>query len=106
LKGLVPIDFTLFVCTIIHMNITFDPAKDATNITKHGVSLADAVGFEWDEAITWPDLRHEYGENRMAGIGYIGNRLFYVVFVDRDENRRIISLRKANQREVNRYAQT
>lgn len=42
----------------------------------------------------------------MAGIGYIVNRLFYMVFVDRDENRRIISLRKANQREVNRYAQT
>lgn len=88
------------------MNITFDPSKDAKNTAKHGVSLANAVEFEWNEAVTWPDQRHEYGEHRMAGLGYIGNRLFYVVFVDREEERRIISLRKANQREVKRYAQT
>lgn len=37
------------------------------------------------------------------GIGYIGLRLY---FVDRAEGRRIISLRKANPREVNRYAET
>ena len=43
---------------------------------------------------------------RMIGIGYIGDRLFNVVFVERGEERRIISLRKANQREVKRYAKT
>ena len=96
----------VIVHTIIHVNITFDPAKDAKNTAKHGVSLVDAVGFEWDEAVTWPDQRHEYGEHRMAGLGYIGSHLFYVVFVDRGEERRIISLRKANQREVKRYAKT
>lgn len=88
------------------MKITFDPAKNAKNLSKHGVSLGDAVGFEWNNAITWPDLRFDYGESRMAGIGYIGNRLYYVVFVDRNKDRRIISLRRANLREVNRYAQT
>ena len=89
------------------MEITFDPAKNAKNIEKHdGVSLAEAMGFEWDEAVTWPDQRREYGEDRIVGLGYIGNRLFNVVFVERGEERRIISLRKANQREVKRYAQT
>lgn len=88
------------------MEVTFDPRKDASNIEKHGISLADASGFEWDEAVSWLDQRHGYGEPRMIGIGYIGNRLFNVVFVDRGEERRIISLRKANQREVKRYAQT
>lgn len=88
------------------MDITFDPTKDASNIEKHGVSLAVASGFEWDEAVTWPDQRHEYGEFRIIGLGYIGNRLFIVVFVDRGEDRRIISLRKANPKEVKRYAQT
>jgi uncharacterized protein len=88
------------------MVVTFDPAKDASNVKKHGVSLVDASGFEWDEAVTWPDQRHDYGENRMIGLGYIGDRLFNVVFVDRGEEYRIISLRKANQREVKRYAQT
>jgi uncharacterized protein (DUF4415 family) len=42
----------------------------------------------------------------MAALGYIGDRLFYVVFVVRGEARRFISLRKANQREVKRYAET
>lgn len=88
------------------MEISFDPTKDAGNIEKHGVSLAEASGFEWDEAIIWADQRHEYGENRMIGLGYIGDRLFNVVFVDRGAVYRIISLRKANQREVKRYAQT
>ena len=41
----------------------------------------------------------------MAAIGYIGLRLYYVAFVDRADGRRIISLRKANQREVKRYAE-
>ncbi len=94
------------VNTISGMEITYDPAKDKINITKHGVSLGSAAEFEWDEAVIWPDQRHEYGECREIGIGYIGNRLFNIVFVNRDAERRIISLRKANPREVKRYAQT
>ncbi|MDD2892482.1 MAG: BrnT family toxin [Halothiobacillaceae bacterium] len=86
------------------MKTTFDPSKDATNIAKHAVSLALAVDMEWDTALIWPDERRDYGEPRMSGIGYIGLRLFFVAFVDRHDERRIISLRKANPREVNRYA--
>ena len=88
------------------MEITFDPDKNVKNIEKHGVSLADAEAFEWDSAAIWPDFRKVYGEDRMIGLGYIGMRLFYVVFVDRDGIRRIISLRKTNLREVKRYAKT
>ena len=44
------------------MNVTFDPAKDAANLAKHGFSLLDAVGFEWEAAVVWPDKRREYGE--------------------------------------------
>lgn len=65
------------------MGITFDPSKDASNIEKHRVSLAEASGFEWNEAVSWLDQRHGYGERRMIAIGYIGDRLFNVVFVDR-----------------------
>jgi len=88
------------------MIIQFDPAKDAKNTDKQGVSLGAVEGFEWEQAVTWPDQRRDYGEDRIAGLGYIGDRLFYVVFVARGEERRIISLRKANQREVKRYAET
>ena len=41
----------------------------------------------------------------MCAIAYIGDRLYYVVYVDRDQSRRVISLRKANLREIKRYAE-
>ena len=88
------------------MNITYDPSKDAANLAKHGVSLALALQLESDAAVTWPDARRVYGESRQCGIGYIGLRLFFVAFVDRADGRRVISLRKANPREMKRYAET
>ena len=88
------------------VHITFDPTKDALNVSKHGVSLRQAADLEWDSAVVWIDARRDYGEPRECGIGYIGLRLFYVVFVDRGSERRVISLRKANLREVKRYAET
>ena len=90
------------------MHVTFDPAKDAANLAKHGISLNEAVGFEWGTAVVWPDTRRDYGEPRMVALGYIGLRIMALVFVDRPPDkpteRRIISLGKANTREVNRYA--
>ena len=49
------------------------------------------------------DDRFEYGEARTLAFGLIGGRLFVCVFADRDSERRVISLRKANSREVRRY---
>jgi len=88
------------------LKIVFDPSKNTINIHQHQIALKAAIDFDWDNSITWPDQRHNYGENRIAGLGYIGDRLFYIVFVDRGDQRRIISLRKANLREVKRYAKT
>lgn len=92
------------------MHVTFDPAKEAANLKKHGVSLLDAVDFEWETAVVWPDQRRDYGEPRMVALGYIGLRIMAVVYVDRPSEqpteRRIISVRKANRREVHRYAET
>jgi len=86
------------------MNILFDPAKEAANLAKHGVSLALASEMEWDTAVVWPDVRRDYGEPRQCAIAYIGLRLFFVAFVERTDVKRIISLRKANPREVKFYA--
>lgn len=86
-----------------HHEVTFDPAKDVFNTAKHGVSLTVACELEWDTALVWPDDRKDYGECRMAGLALRGTRVFCVVFTDRGEERRIISLRKANAREVRRY---
>ena len=49
------------------------------------------------------DDRFDYGEARTLAFGRIGGRLFVCVFADRDAERRVISLRKANSREVRRY---
>ena len=85
----------LFVHTINVADIAFDPAKDKANIGKHGVPLTAAAAIEWDGALSWKDERQAYGEERMCAIAYIGDRLYYVVYVDRDQTRRVISLRKA-----------
>lgn len=85
------------------MKIAFDPVKDADNQAKHGVSLALAVELEWDTLWAGQDVRHAYGEVRMIGYALISTRLYCVVFTERGEERRIISLRKANPREVRCY---
>jgi uncharacterized DUF497 family protein len=87
--------------------ITFDPAKDSSNQSKHGLSLALAEGLEWDTLECKPDTRRDYGELRQLGYAIAGDRLYCVVFVNRPADapteRRIISLRKANSREVKSY---
>jgi uncharacterized DUF497 family protein len=89
------------------LRILFDPEKDKLNQNKHGgLSLADAAKLEWENALYIQDQRHDYGEKRVIALAYLGNRLLVVVFVDRGDERRVISLRKANYREVNRYAKT
>ncbi|MDD5336570.1 MAG: BrnT family toxin [Rhodoferax sp.] len=86
------------------MRIEFDPTKDRTNTAKHGVSLALASQLEWDGALVWADSRKSYGETRQSALGLIGERVYFVAFVDRGTVRRVISLRKANDREVMHYA--
>ncbi len=86
------------------MQITFDQAKDALNKTKHGLSLSEATKLEWDDALIWQDTRRDYGEARMVALGVIGARLYCVVYVDRNDARRVISLRKANYKEAMDYA--
>lgn len=85
------------------MKFVFDPGKDATNLGKHGLSLAAATELSWDAALVWLDDRADYGEVRMVALAPIGDILFVVAFVDRGSTRRIISLRRANRREVSHY---
>jgi len=87
------------------MRIEFDPTKDATNRAKHGVSLALASELDWEAALVWIDDRFEYGELRVIALAPQSEILYYVAFVERGEVRRIISLRRANQREVKHYVQ-
>ena len=88
------------------MRIEFDPGKDAANQLKHGVSLALAAELDWEAALVWVDDRFDYAELRMIALAPKTETLYYVAFVDRGETRRIISLRRANRREVKHYAES
>ncbi|MBF0427203.1 MAG: BrnT family toxin [Magnetococcales bacterium] len=85
------------------MRIVYAPTKDATNQEKHGISLAEAAHLDWDKILVWEDNRRDYGEVRQVALAVLGERVYVVVFVERTDGRRIISLRKANAREVIRY---
>ena len=87
------------------MDFEFDQDKDAINEAKHGVSLSKALRLDWSTVMAGPDQREDYGEARMIGYGLIGTRLYCLVYVLRANKCRVISLRKANRREVIRYAE-
>ena len=88
------------------MQIEFDPAKDGSNQEKHGLSLALAAQLDWDASLVWVYDRYGYGELRMIALAPDTGILYYVAFVDRGEARRIISLRRANRREVKHYVKS
>jgi len=88
------------------VRVEFDPAKDAVNQAKHGLSLSLAEELDWDAALVWVDDRYEYGELRMIALAPKTQALYYVAFVERGEARRIVSLRRANRREVKRYVES
>lgn len=68
------------------MNFDWDEEKNEANILKHGI-----------------DNRRDYGEIRKISIGPINSHICVVVYTDREDNIRIISARRANQRERRRY---
>ena len=62
--------------------------------------------LDWEAALVWVDSRSEYDELRMIALARKTEILYYVAFVDRGEVRRVISLRRANRREVKHYVQS
>jgi uncharacterized DUF497 family protein len=87
------------------VDISFDPAKNARNIARHGISMECALDFEWHDAIETEDTRSEYGERRYQVLGRIASRLHMLVYTPRRGRVHVISLRKANRREERRYAE-
>ena len=88
------------------MRVEFDVEKDKSNQDKHGFSLAFANDLDWEHSLVWIDTRKDHGEVRMIALAPSTGILYYVAFVDRNELRRIISLRKANRREVKHYVKS
>ncbi len=81
------------------MNYEWDEGKREANLIKHGLDFNEMAYFQWESAAVIADNRRDYREERKIAIGYIGTRLFLVVFTTRGDATRIIGLRKANKRE-------
>jgi uncharacterized DUF497 family protein len=89
------------------MDISFDPAKNERNLLQRGIPFTLVAQFEWDSALMVEDRRKDYGERRMQALGFIEARLHMLVFTARRGTIHVISLRRANSREIKGYeAQT
>jgi len=86
------------------VEITWDPAKDRLNVAQHGLSFADFAGFDADPAIRVDD-RFDYGEIRYRAFGRIDGKGHCIVFTQTDGGLRLISFRRAHDKEMRRYEQ-
>jgi uncharacterized DUF497 family protein len=85
------------------MKLVFDPQKNAINLELRGISFQEFEHLEWSAAVLLEDTRKDYGEQRWRVFAPLHNRLHVGVFTHRDGATRVISLRKANRREVTWY---
>lgn len=85
------------------MDIEWDNNKRDTTLQERGLDFADVTLINWDDALTLTDSRNEYGETRYVTVSLIHNRLCVVAWCYRGDAMRVISMRKANKREVKRY---
>ena len=83
--------------------LEWDDEKRQVNQAKHGVDFATIDAFDWETALIDPDTRQ--AKPLWIATGFIGSRLHVAVYAMRGPRRRVISLRKANAREVRKHAE-
>ena len=88
------------------MDISFDLGKSLRNEVERGLPFSLVQSLDWDSALIKEDTRQDYGERRFLVLGRIHARLHALVFTPRNDKVHVISLRKANHREVRQYEQT
>ena len=88
------------------MQIEFDPDKRDKRLAERGLDFTHAVKVFAGVSVTAEDARLDYGEIRFSTVGVLDGRMVVVVWTPLGEVRRIISMRKANEREIARFAQT
>lgn len=82
----------------------WDEAKRLINLARRGLDFEDAILlFDGRSVATAPSLRNN--EHRFVSTAEIEGKLYTVVWVWRDENRRIISFRRAGRAEEGAYRQ-
>lgn len=85
------------------MKVEFDPAKDAANRARHGLSLAEAADFDFERAVVLVDDRFDYGEVRYRAFARMEGGGFALAFTLTGETLRAISYRRAHDKELRRH---
>ncbi len=88
------------------MQIEFDSAKNEKNIRERDLSFERVREFNFETANVTIDDRRDYGEVRYVATGYLEQRLYILCFTETTLGIRVISFRKANNREVKKYEQS
>jgi len=88
------------------VEISYDPAKNERNIRERGLSFERVLDFDLDGAQVVVDDRRDYGEVRYRAFSMLDDRLHVLVFTLRGQAFQVISLRRANKREVKQYGKT
>jgi len=86
-----------------NMKLTYDAAKNIRNIEELGLSFERAAEFDFATAKVWQDARKCYPEVRFLALGYLDGRLHVLCFTTVVDDIRVISFRKANQREGEKH---
>lgn len=81
----------------------WDTAKARRNLELHKVAFEWAVAIFDGPTFEVHDTRRDYGEDRYIAMGLVDGRCLVVVHTPRGSKTRIISARKANRREQERY---
>ncbi len=88
------------------MQFEWDPEKNDSNESKHGISFLDALPYLTILGIlskTLPNL--SMVSLGLKAVGKIGTRFFTVIFINRGDVRRIISVRRSRTNERRKYDQ-
>jgi hypothetical protein len=90
-----------FLAIIVHVEITFDPRKSERNRRERELGFEQAEAFDFAAASYFNEVRN--GERRLVAVGYLGRRLHILCFLPKIGGVRVISFRKANDREARKY---
>ena len=82
---------------------TWDETKREINLAKHGIDFRDAAEIFAGPLVTVEDTREDYGEARYIALGMLAGIVLSVVYTERDDEIRIISIRKALKHETRFY---
>jgi len=86
------------------MNLEFDQSKRDKTLEERGLDFARSSEVFSGITVTMDDHRHDYGEPRLITVGMLEQRIVVLVWTPRGNDRRIISMRYANEREINKYS--